>query len=108
LILGEIKNKCVKVNFDGDQLEVIRFFGLSERMYNKTEIDGWKLSHQLYFNDRKEFILIMKGNETVALVSKVYHRNYGEIKNYLETHFDYLDYEGYSYLKEVKEMFKWH
>ena len=96
------------VKFDGDQLTVIRFFGLSKLRYKKTEIDGWKLSHQLYFNDRKEFILIIKDNETVAMVSKVYHRNYGEIKNYLETHFNYLDYEGYSYLKELKAMFKWH
>jgi len=108
LIMGELKNKCTELYLENNEVRVKRFWGLQERIIKNSEIDGWKLSHQIYNHKQREFILIIKNNKTVAIISQPYHKNYFEIKLQIADKFKYIGYEKFSYIKDFKKMLIWH
>ena len=106
--MGELKNKCIQLHIESNMLTVKRFWGLQERIIKNSEIDGWKLSHQTYNHSGREIIFIIKNNNTATTISESYHKNYFEIKSQIQDSFTYLGYERFSYIKDLKEMFKWY
>ena len=55
-----------------------------------------------------KIIFIIKNNNTATTISESYHKNYFEIKSQIQDSFTYLGYERFSYIKDLKEMFKWY
>lgn len=56
--MGELKNKCLQLTIQKDELVVKRFWGLKTDVYKASQLGGWKLSHQNYNHKHCEFIFL--------------------------------------------------
>lgn len=106
LILGEVKNKFIVVNFDEKKIFVKKFGGFFPKVeYDSKEIEGWKYSILPSRGGNDEYLYIYHNGKKIAKVSEFYHRNYLEIKQYVKNNYKDLGFEQFSYRTELKEIF---
>lgn len=103
---GEIKTKLIAVEFKKDEIIVKRFLGLQTKSYKFSEIEGWKYSHLTSKGGTYEYVYLYQDGHKIIKISQFYHRNYDEVKRYIEKKIKYLGYEYFSYIDELKEMFR--
>lgn len=103
---GEVKTKFIAVEFEKDEIIVKRFLGLQTKSYKFSEIEAWKYSHLASKRGTYEYLYLYKNGHKIIKISQFYHRNYDEVKRYIETKFKCLVYEKFSYIDELKEMFR--
>ncbi|MGR3856820.1 hypothetical protein [Chryseobacterium indologenes] len=106
VLFGEVRTKCIKITINKDTIVVRRFFGLLTKTYKTHEIEGWKFSHLTGKGGTYEYLYLYKEGNKVVKISQFYHKNYFQIKNYIQGNFKYLVYEKLSYTDEFKEIFK--
>lgn len=106
VLFGEVRTKCISITINKDNIVVRRFFGLLIKTYKISEIDGWKFSYLTGKGGTYEYLYLYKAGNKVVKISQFYHKNYFQIKNYIQGTFKYLGYEKLSYSDEFKEIFK--
>jgi hypothetical protein len=106
IVFGEVRTKCISVTINKNEIVVKRFFGLQAKTYKLSEIEGWKYSHLTGKGGTYEYLYLYKDGTKVVKISQFYHKNYFQIKNYIQGNFKYLGYEKLSYSDEFKEIFK--
>ena len=107
LFWGEARTKMIKVNIDGDAITIRRFGGLGNKQtFLLSEFDGFKTSKQVYgARGILEFLYLMKGNRKVIKISQAYHKNYEELKSFVQLKAKDLGNEPFSFVDEFKEIF---
>lgn len=106
IVFGELRTKCIIITINKNDIIVKRFFGLLTKTYKFSDIEGWKYSHLTGKGGTYEYLYLYKGGMKVIKMSQFYHKNYFQIKNYIQGNFKYLGYEQLSYIDEFKEIFK--
>jgi len=106
IVFGELRTKCIIITINKNDIIVKKFFGLLTKTYKFSEIEGWKYSHLTGKGGTYEYLYLYKDGMKVIKMSQFYHKNYFQIKNYIQGNFKYLGYEQFSYIDEFKEIFK--
>ncbi len=107
LVLGQVKNKFIVVNFGENKVSVKKFGGLLPIVeYDTSEIEGWKSSILTSRGGNDENLYLYRNGKKIAKISEFYHRNYQEIKQYVENKYKGLGFEEFSYLTELREIFE--
>ena len=107
LVLGEVKNKFIRVEFSDDKISVAKMGGLlPTKEFNPTEVEGWKYSILTSNGGNDEYLYLYLDGKKIIKVSEFYHKNYDEIKQYVKKRYKNLGFERFSYLDELKEMFE--
>ncbi len=107
LILGEVKNKFIIVEFSDEKITIAKMGGLlSKKEISPAEIEGWKYSILTSRGGNDEYLYLYSNGKKIAKISEFYHKNYGEIKQYVKSKYKNLGFEQFSYLDELKEMFE--
>ncbi|MDR3023586.1 hypothetical protein [Chryseobacterium sp.] len=106
ILFGELRTKCINVAINKNEIVVKRFFGILTKTYKTSEIEGWKYSHLTGKGGTYEYLYLYTAGKKVVKISQFYHKNYFNIKNYIQGNFKYLGYEKLSYIDEFKEIFK--
>lgn len=107
LLFGELRNKAVKIKIEREFLSLRKFMGLGkESKYYFKQFDGYKtliLTNE--FEDYEYLYLIIDGRREIKL-SQFYHSNYSEIKLILGSKTRNLGIINFSFVTEIKEIFK--
>jgi len=107
LVLGEVKNKFIIVEFSDDKISVAKMGGLlPTKEFNPTEVEGWKHSILASKGGDDEYLYLYLDGKKIIKISEFYHKNYSEIKKYVKSRYKNLGFEEFSYLDELKEMFE--
>ena len=106
LVFGELRTKYITIELTQNNIVVKRFFGAIIKSYKASEIDGWKYSMLPSRGGTYEYLYFYKNNKKKIKISEFYHKNYKQLKNEIQSQYKYLGYEEFSYLDELKEMFK--
>lgn len=106
LVFGELKNKFIIVEFSEDQVIVSKMGRIfRRRLYLNSEISGWKYSVLSSKIRDYEYLYLYRNGRKVVKISEQYHKNYKEVKIFVETKFTSLGFEEFSLIKEFKEIF---
>lgn len=105
LLAGELRTKMIKLEIDKNDIIIRRFFGLKTETYKFSEIEGWKYSHLTSSGGTYEYIYLYQNDKKIIKISEFYHKNYFQLKNEIEAKFNYIGYEKFSFIDELKEAF---
>ncbi|MGG1921802.1 hypothetical protein AB1278_08320 [Chryseobacterium sp. NRRL B-14798] len=106
VLFGEVRTKCISITINKNDIVAKRFFGLLTKTYKISEIEGWKFSYLTGKGGTYEYLYLYKDGNKVVKISQFYHKNYFQVKNYIQGNFKHLGYEKLSYTDEFKEIFK--
>lgn len=106
LFFGEIRTKCIILEIHPNEIVVKRFLGLQTKSYSFSEVEGWKYSHLSSRGGTYEYLYLYQNGNKIAKISQFYHQNYDTVKNEIQAKFNYLGYEKFSFMDELKEIFK--
>ena len=107
LFCGELRTKMIKVAIEGDTIEVRNFGGLGKKkIYLFRDLNGFKTSRQVYgARGILEYLYLMVGNRKAIKISEVYHKNYKDLKELIESKTKNLGYENFNFIDELREIF---
>ena len=74
--------------------------------YDFKYFDGFKTSIITSKGQQFEYLYLMKEENKIIKISETYHKNYEELKHEISKHAKDLGFENFSYLDELKEIFK--
>ena len=106
LFFGEFRTKMIWVELDDEVIKIRRFGGLGPvRTYLYKELSGYKTSILLSQSGQNEYMYIFYGERKIGKLSDAYHKNYDLLKPIVATKLQYLGFEKFSFLNEIKESF---
>jgi hypothetical protein len=103
LVLGEARQKIIKISIDSNSISKINLFGLKK--YNFRDFDGFQTSFISSKNGTYEYLYLVRNNKKVIKISEQYHKNYFEIKSIITEKSKFLGEIKFSYWDELKEIF---
>jgi len=107
LILGELRNKAIKIELQQDYISKRNFlgFGLKEK-YLYSDLDGFKIGEVHSRSRFYECIYLTKDGRKVVNISEFYQENYRELKAILmQKRLSYLGKEFVGFISETKDIF---
>ena len=107
LFFGEFRTKMIKIIIEDDFVIVKNFGGLSSgKKYFYSDLDGYKTSILRSTTTDNEYLYLIHGDKKIGKISDFYHKNYYKLKEELKTKLKDLGVEKFSYIDELKEIFK--
>lgn len=105
---GELRTKVIAVEINSHEITVRRYLGLSfKKTFPIDAFDGYKTSILSSKSGSYEYLYLIANGKRVIKLSEFYHENYKELKRILvNRRFKNLGFESFSYLNELKDMFK--
>lgn len=106
LILGlitfyQFKTRLLSVQFSNNKLETIDFFK-KHNIKSFKEINGFETRIVKGKFEDFEYLHLLSNNKNVVVISQTYHKNYSELKSFVEDNFKYLGISNYGLLHEIK------
>jgi len=106
LFYGELRTKAISFTIDPESITIRRYWGLGKKKeYSLSCFDGFKTSLLRSNAGTYEYLYLMIGDKKIVKISAYYHRNYLEIKKFLNHHIKNLGFEPFSLIDEIKEIF---
>lgn len=106
LVFGELRTKMIKITLNDNLIIINKFAGFyKDEIIYYSEIDGYKLSILRSDSGSYEYLYLMKNNKKAVKISEFYHKNYFELKGYINDKIKYIGKEEFSYIDEFKEIF---
>jgi hypothetical protein len=105
LVFGELRTKIIEIAIFDNQLEKKNYFGLNQK-FDFNYFDGFQTSILRGKGESHEYLYLVKDKRKVIKISETYHKNYFELKKRIATDFNNLGKIEFSYLDELKEIFK--
>lgn len=105
LLLGEFRTKVIIVEIANHSIRKKNYLGL-DKDYEFRYFDGFFTSIIRSKRVDYEYLYLIKGNIKAIKLFEFYHQNYAELKNEVSKHSKELGFEQFSYLDEIKEIFK--
>ena len=106
LVFGELRTKVVKVHIESEEVIVSNYLGLgAKRIYSFSQFDGLETAILPSRYNTYEYLYLIENGKKVVKLSQFYHSNYTDLKNTLNDKVRNLGQKGFSYIKEVKEIF---
>ena len=105
LVFGELRTKVIEVTIDNNYIEKRNYLGFS-RKYNFKDFNGFQTSILTSKGESFEYLYLVKDNRKIIKISEAYHKNYSELKNRILRNSNDLGEIKFSYIDEVKEIFK--
>ena len=106
LILGlitiyQFKTRLLSIQFSNRKLETIDFFK-KHNIKSFAEISGFEKRIVKGKFEDFEYLHLISNNKNFAVISQTYHKNYHELKIFVEQNFKYLGISNYGLLREIK------
>jgi len=105
LLFGEFRTKVIEVSLYKTEIEKKNFLGL-KRKYTYRDFDGYQTSILTSKGQSFEYLYLIKNNQKIVKISEAYHKNYYDLKNEISIHLKGLGELKFSYIDELKEIFK--
>lgn len=105
LVFGELRTKIIKITIFDNQVQKKNYFGLKQK-FDFNYFDGFQTSILRGKGENHEYLYLVKDKRKVIKISETYHKNYFELKKRIATNLDNLGKIQFSYLDELKEIFK--
>lgn len=105
LVFGELRTKIIKITIFDNQVQKKNYFGLKQK-FDFNYFDGFQTSILRGKGENHEYLYLVKDKRKVIKVSETYHKNYFELKKRIATNLNNLGKIQFSYLDELKEIFK--
>jgi hypothetical protein len=97
----QIKTRLLSVQFSNNKIETIDFLK-KHNIKTFKEINGFEKRIVKGKFEDFEYLHLLSNNKNVAVISQTYHKNYSELKIYVEENFKYLGISNYGLLSEIK------
>jgi hypothetical protein len=105
LVFGELRTKIIEIAIFDNQVEKKNYFGLKQK-FDFNYFDGFQTSILRGKGESHEYLYLVKDKRKVIKISETYHKNYFELKKRIGTDLNNLGKIEFSYLDELKEIFK--
>ncbi len=105
LVFGELRTKIISVTIDHQYIEKKNYLGWYQK-YHFKDFDGFETSILVSKGASHEYLYLVKNNRKIIKISEAYHKNYNELKNRISLHSKDLGEVQFSYIDELKEIFK--
>ncbi|MEM0576879.1 hypothetical protein [Flavobacterium polysaccharolyticum] len=105
LVFGELRTKIIKITILDNQVQKKNYFGLNQK-FDFNYFDGFQTSILRGKGENHEYLYLVKDKRKVIKISEKYHKNYFELKKRIATDLNNLGKIEFSYLDELKEIFK--
>jgi hypothetical protein len=106
LVLMELKNKIIKVEFLENEIKINTFLGLKKSIYiNKNTIEGFENSSVYSEYGSYDYIYLKSKDVRIVKISNQYHKNFNEINLEIKNNFKYLGFKASGFRTEFKEFF---
>lgn len=105
LVFGELRTKIIEIAIFDNQVEKKNYFGLKQK-FDFNYFDGFQTSILRGKGESHEYLYLVKDKRKVIKISETYHKNYFELKKRIATDLNNLGKIEFSYLDELKEIFK--
>lgn len=105
LVFGELRTKVIEVTIDNNTIEKRNYLGLNQK-YNFKDFDGFQTSILTSKGETFECLYLVKDSQKIIKISEAYHKNYDELKNLIGVKSKELGEIKFSYIDELKEIFK--
>lgn len=101
IILYQFKTRLLSIQFSNNKLETIDFLK-KHNIKSFKEIDGFEKRIVKGKFENFEYLHLLSNNKNVAVISQTYHKNYYELKGFVEENFKYLGMSNYGHLSEIQ------
>lgn len=105
LVFGELRTKIIEVTIENNTIEKRNYLGLNQK-YNFKDFDGFQISIITSKGESFEYLYLVKDSQKIIKISEAYHKNYTELKNRIEAKSKELGEIKFSYIDELKDIFK--
>jgi hypothetical protein len=107
LFRGDMRKKAIKVGIDGDKISVSRYFGLGPtKTYDLTSFDGYITTVIPAKTASYEHLYLTSDKKNVIILSEFYHKNYDELKFFLDGAVPFLGHQEFKPPRNLREMLR--
>ncbi|MFC5683828.1 hypothetical protein ACYE2N_01675 [Flavobacterium sp. MAHUQ-51] len=105
LVFGELRTKIIQVTIQNNQIEKTNYLGLNRKFIFK-DFDGYQTSILTSKGQNYEYLYFVKDDVKIIKISEAYHKNYSDLKDIISAKLKDLGEIQFSYIDELKEIFK--
>ena len=106
-MFGELRTKAIYVRIENDRIIVKPYLGLgSKKEYKIGFFDGYTVPDLSSYGGTHEYLYLTKNNKKIIKLSAFHHSNYLEIKELIDTKFNFTGRTKFKMLDEFIEIFK--
>lgn len=105
LVFGELRTKVIEITIENNNIEKKTYLGLNQK-YSFIDFNGFQTSILTSRGESFEYLYLVKDSQKIIKISEAYHKNYEELKNRIVENSKDLGEIKFSYIDELKDIFK--